>query len=326
MATVAERPAAAPEQARAAERRRRRRRSAWRRQWVALAFMAPWIIGFSAFYVYPMASSLYFSFTKYDILSQPRWTGFSNYRFMFTSDPLFWVSLRNTLWIIAFLVPLQVIFAIGTATALTRVRRGLTLYRTIFFLPSMVPLVAATLGFIYLLNPAGPVNRLLHLLHLPEPLWFVDPRYTKPGVALIGLWGIGQTMIIFLAALLDVPKQLYEAAEIEGANPWQRFRHVTLPMISPVIFFSVVIGMIQGFQYFTQAYVISRSGDQTRPVGYPQDSLLFYTSHLYQQGFEAFHMGYAAALSWVMFIVTMTCTIVLIRGSRRWVHYQGGFR
>jgi multiple sugar transport system permease protein len=326
MATVAERPAAAPEQARAAERRRRRRRSAWRRQWVALAFMAPWIIGFSAFYVYPMASSLYFSFTKYDILSQPRWTGFSNYRFMFTSDPLFWVSLRNTLWIIVFLVPLQVIFAIATASALTRVKRGLPLYRTIFFLPSMVPLVAATLGFIYLLNPAGPVNRLLHLLHLPEPLWFVDPRYTKPGVALIGLWGIGQTMIIFLAALLDVPKQLYEAAEIEGANPWQRFRHVTLPMISPVIFFSVVIGMIQGFQYFTQAYVISRSGDQTRPVGYPQDSLLFYLSHLYQQGFEGFHMGYAAALSWVMFIVTMTCTILLIRSSRRWVHYQGGFK
>jgi multiple sugar transport system permease protein len=326
MATVAERPAAAPEQARAAERRRRRRRSAWRRQWVALAFMSPWIIGFTAFYVYPMASSLYFSFTKYDIVSQPRWTGLSNYRFMFTSDPLFWVSLRNTLWIIAFLVPLQVIFAIATASVLTRVKRGLPFYRTIFFLPSMVPLVAATLGFIYLLNPAGPVNRLLHLLHLPEPLWFVDPRYTKPGVALIGLWGIGQTMIIFLAALLDVPKQLYEAAEIEGANPWQRFRHVTLPMISPVIFFSVVIGMIQGFQYFTQAYVISRSGDQTRPVGYPQDSLLFYLSHLYQQGFEGFHMGYAAALSWVMFIVTMTCTIALIRSSRRWVHYQGGFK
>ncbi len=154
----------------------------------------------------------------------------------------------------------------------------------------------------------------------------MDPRYTKPGVALIGLWGIGQTMIIFLAALLDVPKQLYEAAEIEGANLWQRFRHVTLPMISPVIFFSVIIGMIQGFQYFTQAYVISRSGDQTHPVGYPQDSLLFYLSHLYQQGFEGFHMGYAAALSWVMFIVTMTCTILLIRSSHRWVHYQGGFK
>ena len=133
-------------------------------------------------------------------------------------------------------------------------------------------------------------------------------------------------MIIFLAALLDVPRQLYEAADIEGAGPWQRFRHVTLPMISPVIFFSVVIGMIQGFQYFTEAFVVSKAGDQDNTVGYPQDSLLFYTSHLYQQGFEGFHMGYAAALSWVMFVVIMLSTLLLIRSSRRWVHYQGGFR
>src|SRR6266498_1771768 len=326
MATVAERPTAAPEAARTAERRRRGRRSARRRLWVALAFMSPWIIGFCAFYVYPMASSLYFSFTRYSILEQPRWVGFNNYRFMFTSDPLFWVSVKNTLWLIAFLVPLEVIFAIAAATVLTRVKRGLPFYRTVFFLPTMVPLVAVALGFVYLLNPAGPINRILGLLHLPQPLWFVDPRFTKPGLLILGMWIIGQTMIIFLAALLDVPQQLYEAAAIEGAGPWQRFRHVTLPMISPVIFFSVIIGMIQGFQYFTQAYVISRSGDQTHPVGYPQDSLLFYLSHLYQQGFEGFHMGYAAALSWVMFIVTMTCTILLIRSSHRWVHYQGGFK
>jgi multiple sugar transport system permease protein len=326
MATVAERQAAGSERARGAERRRRRRRSARRRQLVALAFMAPWIVGFSAFYVYPMLSSLYFSFTKYDILSQPEWVGLANYRFMFTSDPLFWVAIRNTLWIIAILVPLQVLFGILTATVLVRVKRGLPFYRTVFFLPTMVPLVAAALGFIYILNPAGPVNRILGLLHLPEPLWFVDPRWTKPGLVLIALWGIGQTMIIFLAALLDVPRQLYEAADLEGARPWQVFRHVTLPMISPVIFFSVIIGMIQGFQYFTQAYVISKAGDQDHEVGFPQDSLLFYTSRLYQQGFEGFHMGYAAALSWVMFVVIMISTLLLIRSSRRWVHYQGGFR
>jgi multiple sugar transport system permease protein len=326
MATVAERHDAAAERARAVERRRRRRRSTRRRQLVALAFMSPWIIGFSVFYVYPMASSLYFSFTKYDILSQPEWVGLANYRFMFTSDPLFWVAIRNTLWIIAILVPLQVLFGIATATVLTRVKRGLPFYRTVFFLPTMVPLVAAALGFIYILNPAGPVNRILGLLHLPEPLWFVDPRWTKPGLTLIGLWGIGQVMIIFLASLLDVPRQLYEAAELEGARSWQQFRYVTLPMISPVIFFSVIIGMIQGFQYFTQAYVISKAGDQDHEVGFPQDSLLFYTSRLYQQGFEGFHMGYAAALSWVMFVVIMVSTLLLIRSSRRWVHYQGGFR
>jgi multiple sugar transport system permease protein len=329
MATAAERTAAAAAPARAAERRRRRRRSALRRQGVALLFMAPWIIGFSAFYVYPMAASLYFSFTHYDILSQPSWVGLANYRFMFSGDGLFWQAVRNTLWIIAFLVPLQVAFGITTAMVLTRVKRGLSVYRTIFFLPTMVPLVAAALGFVFLLNPAGPINRILHLLHLPEPLWFYDPRWTKPGLLLIGLWMVGQTMILFLAALLDVPRQLYEAAELEGAGPWQRFRHVTLPMVSPVIFFCVVIGVIHGFQYFTEAFVISRAGDPTglnQPIGYPQDSLRFFTSHLYQQGFEGFHLGYAAALSWVMFLVIMSCTIVLIRGSRRWVHYQGGFR
>ena len=326
MATVTGRPAAATEEARAAERRRRRRRSAWRRQLLALAFMSPWIIGFCAFFVYPVVSSLYFSFTKYDILTDPVWVGLDNYRFMFTSDGRFWTAVYNTAWIVAVIVPLQVAVGIATATVLIRVKQGLGFYRTVFFLPTMVPLVAAALGFVYLLNPGGPVNAVLGFLHLPEPLWFRDPAWAKPGLALMGLWMVGQTMIIFLAAQLDVPRQLYEAADLEGAGPFQRFRHVTLPMISPVIFFSVIIGVINGFRYFTEAYVVSKAGDWDNPVGSPQDSLLFYTSHLYNQGFEAFHMGYAAALSWAMFVVIMVCTLVLIRSSRRWVHYQGGFR
>jgi multiple sugar transport system permease protein len=326
MATVTGRPAAATEEARAAERRRRRRRSAWRRQLLALAFMSPWIIGFCAFFVYPVVSSLYFSFTKYDILTDPVWVGLDNYRFMFTSDGRFWTAVYNTAWIVAVIVPLQVAFGIATATVLIRVKQGLGFYRTVFFLPTMVPLVAAALGFVYLLNPGGPVNAVLGFLHLPEPLWFRDPAWAKPGLALMGLWMVGQTMIIFLASQLDVPRQLYEAADLEGAGPFQRFRHVTLPMISPVIFFSVIIGVINGFRYFTEAYVVSKAGDWDNPVGSPQDSLLFYTSHLYNQGFEGFHMGYAAALSWAMFLVIMVCTLVLIRSSRRWVHYQGGFR
>ena len=326
MATVTGRPAAATEEARAAERRRRRRRSAWRRQLLALAFMSPWIIGFCAFFVYPVVSSLYFSFTKYDILTDPVWVGLDNYRFMFSSDGRFWTAVYNTAWIVAVIVPLQVAFGIATATVLIRVKQGLGFYRTVFFLPTMVPLVAAALGFVYLLNPGGPVNAVLGFLHLPEPLWFRDPAWAKPGLALMGLWMVGQTMIIFLAAQLDVPRQLYEAADLEGAGPFQRFRHVTLPMISPVIFFSVIIGVINGFRYFTEAYVVSKAGDWDNPVGSPQDSLLFYTSHLYNQGFEGFHMGYAAALSWVMFVVIMVCTLLLIRSSRRWVHYQGGFR
>jgi multiple sugar transport system permease protein len=326
MATVTGRPAAVTEEARAAERRRRRRRSAWRRQLHALAFMSPWIIGFCAFFAYPVVSSLYFSFTKYDILTDPVWVGLDNYRFMFTSDGRFWTAVYNTAWVVAVIVPLQVAFGIATAMVLIRVKQGLGFYRTVFFLPTMVPLVAAALGFVYLLNPGGPVNAVLGFLHLPEPLWFRDPAWAKPGLALMGLWMVGQTMIIFLAAMLDVPRQLYEAADLEGAGPFQRFRHVTLPMISPVIFFSVIIGVINGFRYFTEAYVVSKAGDWDNPVGSPQDSLLFYTSHLYNQGFEGFHMGYAAALSWVMFVVIMVCTLALIRSSRRWVHYQGGFR
>ena len=290
---------------------------------MVLAFLSPWIIGFVVFYVYPMLASLYFSFTHYDILSQPKWVGLSNYKFMFTSDPQFWQAMRNTLWMIIVAVPLQVAFAIGTAMVLTRPKRGKGIYRTVFFLPTMVPVVAATLGFVFLLNPAGPLDQVLGFLHVPKPLWFEDPTWAKPGLVMLGLWSIGNTMIIFLAALLDVPKQLYEAADLEGATAWQRFRHITLPMISPVIFFAVITGVIYGFQYFTEGYVASGGGQS---LGNPQGSLLFYPSWLYAQGFQFFHMGYASAMAWVLFLITLLCTLVLIRTSRRWVHYQGMFR
>jgi multiple sugar transport system permease protein len=313
-----------------AERRRMRRRIKRRRLATVLLFMAPWIVGFFAFILYPMLSSLYFSFTKYDLLKTPQWAGLFNYRFMFTKDPQFWQAMKNTLWIIAVGIPTRIVFAIFTAALLTKRSRSIGVYRTVFFLPSMAPAVAATLGFVYLLNPAtGPVNQLLGLLHLPKPLWFFDPTWSKPGLVLLGLWGVGDAMIIFLAGLLNVPVQLYEAADVEGAARWQKFRYITLPMISPVIFFSLVIGVIDGFQYFTQAYVaagaISGPG-QINFVGSPQGSTMFYSVYLFSQGFQEFHMGYASAMAWVLFAVTMACTIVIIRFSRRWVHYQGGFR
>jgi multiple sugar transport system permease protein len=312
------------------ERRRVRRRQSRRRTLTVLLFMSPWIVGFLLFLLYPMVSSLYFSFTKYDLLSQPRWAGLFNYRFMFTKDPVFWQALKNTLWIIAVGLPTRILFAVFTASLLTRRSRSVGIYRTVFFLPSMAPAVAATLGFVYLLNPAtGPVNRLLGSLHLPQPLWFFDPTWSKPGLVLLGLWGVGDAMIIFLAGLLNVPSQLYEAADVEGAGRWQKFWYITMPMISPVIFFSLVIGVIDGFQYFTQAYVaaaaISGPG-QINFVGSPQNSTMFYSVYLYNQGFQNFHMGYASAMAWVLFAVTMLCTIVLIRVSRRFVHYQGGLR
>ncbi len=224
-------------------------------------------------------------------------------------------------------MPLQIAFAIATATLLTRPRRGIKVYRTMFFLPAIAPVVAAALAFLFLFNPSyGAVNRGLEAVGIDRPpTWFYSPGSSKWALVFLALWGVGQTMIIFLAGLLDVPRQLYEAADIEGANPLQKFRHVTLPMITPVIFFSLVIGVIQAFQYFTQAYVASTTlGGQRSSLGAPQDSLLFYSIYLYQQGFSYFRMGYASAMAWVLFVITMICTLVFIRTSKRWVHYQGG--
>jgi|tagenome__1003787_1003787.scaffolds.fasta_scaffold20950873_3 multiple sugar transport system permease protein len=318
---------------RSAPTRTRRRRVRLRRRITVLCFLSPWIIGFLAFIFYPMVSSLYFSFTKYDLLSQPTWVGLDNYRFMFTSDDIFWIAFRNTLWIVAILVPAQILFGMATAWVLVRPRTGSGVYRTLFYLPAMVPTVAAALGFLFVLSPSGPVNHGLELLGVSKgsvPLWFIDPSLTKPSLVLLSLWAIGNTMVIFLAAMLDVPTQLYEAAAIEGAGEWAKFRHITLPIVSPVIFFSTVIGVIYGFQFFTEAYVVSTAtsaGEQaSTSLGSPDNSLMFYGTWLYQQGFGYFHMGYASAMAWVLFVVIMLCTFVLIKSSSRWVHYGGALR
>jgi multiple sugar transport system permease protein len=221
-----------------------------------------------------------------------------------------------------------------TAWLLTLPSRGSRTYRTLYFLPSMAPPAAAALAFIVVFNPRfGPINQILQGfgIHQP-PLWFYGPGSSKWGLVILGLWGIGDAMIIFLAGLLDVPRQLYEAADIEGGSPMQKFRFVTLPMISPVIFFSLVIGVIYGFQLFTQAYVVSAAvsgssvSDVASNLGSPQGSMMFFSVYLFEQGFQNFRMGYAAALAWVLLIITMVCTVAIIKGSRRWVHYQGGFR
>jgi len=283
---------------------------------------------------YPTVSSLYFSFTKYTLLAPPKWIAFDNYRLLLTRDPIFWLAIRNTLWYIAVGVPSRIVFGIVTAWLLTLPKRGSRTYRTIYFLPSMAPPAAASLAFIVVFNPRfGPINQILQGIGIHQPpLWFYGPGSSKWGLVILGLWGIGDAMIIFLAGLLDVPRQLYEAADIEGGSGWQKFRYVTLPMISPVIFFSLVIGVIYGFQLFTQAYVISAAvsgssvSDVAQNLGSPQGSMMFFSVYLFEQGFQNFRMGYAAALAWVLLIVTMICTVAIIRGSRRWVHYQGGFR
>ncbi len=311
---------------------RRPRKRNVKRSATVLLFMLPWILGFTLLLLYPMLSSLYFSFTKYSLLEEPVWIGFQNYTFMFTKDPLFWLAFRNTIWIILVGVPIRIAFGIFTAWLLTLPKSGTRVYRTLYFLPSMAPPAAAALAFVLVFNPEfGPINQMLKSVGVAEPpLWFYGPGTSKWGLVLLGLWGVGDAMIIFLAGLLDVPRQLYEAADIEGANGRQKFRFITLPMISPVIFFSLVIGVIYGFQLFTQAYVASlaTSGstvtDAAANVGAPQGSMLFYSVYLFQQGFQSFRMGYASAMAWVLFVITLLCTVLIVKGSRRWVYYQGG--
>jgi multiple sugar transport system permease protein len=313
------------------DRTKAKRRAAWRRRGLVAAFMSPWILGFTVFFGYPLVFSAYLSFTHYDLLSPPRWIGLANYRYLFTTDQTVWPAVKNTLWFIAIAVPLQVLFALGISIMLSRARRGVGVFRTVFYLPALAPPVAATLGFVYLLNPAtGPVNTVLGKLGIQGPLWFDSPQWAKPSLTLLALWGIGNTMIIFLAAVLDVPRHLYESAELDGAGAFARLRFVTLPTISPVILFAVVIGVIEGLQYFTQAYVAanvaggsaSYSAEGASELGYPEDSTLFYPILLYQQGFRYFNMGYASAMAMMLLAVAFAVTFVIVRHSRRFVHYQ----
>jgi multiple sugar transport system permease protein len=318
------------------DRRRARRRAEWRRRRLILLFLSPWLVGFAVFFGYPLVMSAYLSFNHYDLLSPPRWVGLANYRYLFTVDPQVWTAVRNTLWLIAVMVPLQVLFAFGIAEMLARAKRGAGIFRTIFYLPALAPPVAATLGFVFILNPAtGPVNQILGHLGIQGPLWFQDPRWSKPSLTLLGLWGVGNLMIIFLAAVLDVPRHLYESAELDGAGPLQRLRWVTLPTISPVILFAVILGVIQGLQYFTQAYVAagvasgqaSQAADVTSSsLGYPLDSTLVYPVLLYQHGFNDFQMGYASAMAMLLLAVSFAVTLVIVINSRKWVHYGGAAR
>ena len=315
-----------------APRRRPSRRAVWRRRGTVLAFMAPWIVGFTVFFGYPLVSTVYLSFTHYDLLQPSRWIGTANYRYLFTQDKQIGPAIRNTLWLVVFAVPLKVLFAFGIGLMLTRARRGIGVFRTIFYLPALAPPVAATLGFVYLLNPAtGPLSVGLRVVGIDGPLWFNDPHWSKPALTLLLLWTVGNMMIIFLAALIDVPRHLYESAELDGAGAWQRLRWVTIPTISPVILFAVVIGTIEALQLFTEAYVgatiaagsASSAGDPSNDLGYPEDSTLFYPVLLYQQGFRFFNMGYASAMAVLLLVVSFAVTMVIVRNSRRWVHVAG---
>jgi multiple sugar transport system permease protein len=277
-------------------------------------FAAPWLIGCLAFKIGPLCASLYYSFTQYEVLTPPRWIGLENYKALF-SDSLFYKSIFNTVYYVALSVPLQIIVALCLAMLLKRERFGTNLFRTIFYVPSVVSGVTLAMIWLWMFNPDfGLINNVLGILGLAEPAWLADPAWAKPALVLMSLWGVGTNMVIYIAALQGVPQELYEAAVIDGSSAFHSFWKITLPMISSVIFFTLVTGIIGSFQVFTQAYVMTQGG--------PANATLFYVMYLYQQAFVYFKMGYASSLAWVLFVIVLIITVIQFRFADRWVYYE----
>ena len=303
---------------------KRRRRSGL----AGLGFMALWIIGFSVFLLYPMVASLYYSFCDYSILTSPVFIGLENYDKL-VQDDVFWLSLKNTLIYAGFSVPLGMVVSLSLALLLNVEVRGRAFFRTVFYLPSIVPIVAATMLWLWIFNGQyGVLNWVLRpivaLFGASPPAWLGDPAWSKPALILMSVWGVGNSMVIFLAGLQDVPKELYESAAIDGASPWRRFWHITLPTISPVVFFNLIMGIIGSMQVFTQVWVIgSAIGPNLNPLdGYPSRSTLMYTIYLFATAFYDLRMGYASALAWVLFILIAVLTWLATRFANRRVHYS----
>jgi multiple sugar transport system permease protein len=282
-------------------------------------FAAPAILGLALFTVGPIILSAVYSLTRYEILTPATWAGLGNYRELFSEDRYFLKALWNTFYFAAVSVPVNITLALGLALLLNRPIRGRALYRTCFYLPTVMPAVAGSLLWMWLFNGEyGLVNVALDALHLPAVPWLTSEYCSKPALIVMGMWGVGGGMIIFLAALQGVPRTLYEAAEIDGAGAGRMFWNITLPMISPALFFMVVMGLIGALQVFTQAYLVTQGG--------PVNSTLFYVLYLYREAFENLHMGYASAMAWVLFLVILAITGVQFVLARRWVYYEGAQR
>ncbi|MBA0052513.1 sugar ABC transporter permease [Streptomyces sp. AJS327] len=293
--------------------------------------MAPWAIGFTVFFGYPLLANVYLSLTRYDLLSSATFVGLDNWAFLLRDSALL-TGVQNSAWMLLIGVPIKLAFAFSVAVLVSRAKRAGGLFRTVFYLPHLMPLVAAALGFVVLLNPAaGPVNTLLGHVGVDGPLWFNDPAWAKPSLLLLDTWMVGNLMVIFLAAVLDVPQQLYEAAELDGAGRLRKLWHVTLPSVRPVLVFAAVTSAIDALQYFTQAYVVATSlaGGATsgaESLGYPDDSTMFFPVLLYKQGFRYFNMGYASALALLLFVVSFAIAFLMLRRSARWMSDLTGER
>ncbi len=298
---------------------RRRLRQRTRHIINGLLFASPWLIGLLVFWIYPTLASAYYSFTKFNAVQAPRWVGFANYIELFTQDINFKAAVFNTFYFAIVSIPLAVLLAFTLALMLNAKIKGQVVYRTIYFLPTLVPEVALAMVWIYLFTPgSGLVNVPFEWLGIYRLCWLTCPQMARPTLVLLALWIIGQQVILYLAGLQDVPQDLYDAADVDGASFFSRLRHVTIPMLTPVIFFHVITSVIGALQFFAIPFIM------TGGTGFPANSTLFYSIYMYKQAFQYFQMGYASALAWLLFLTTLVVTLVIFRSARLWVFYAGG--
>jgi multiple sugar transport system permease protein len=287
-----------------------------RRLLVGLAFISPWIVGFLVFTLWPILTSLYYAFTDYSLFSAPVWAGTRNFSDLFFADDKFLVALYNTLYFTMLAIPASIVGAFVMALAVNVRLPEVAIYRGIFFLPTIVPTVATAVVWTWILNPQwGLLNAFLRLLGINGPPWIASPVWSKPSLVIMAVWGVGSEMLIYLAALQDIPQTYYEAASLDGATFWHRTRYIVVPLLTPVIFFHLITGTIWGFQYFTEAYVMTGGG--------PANSTLFYALYLYRNAFEYLKMGYASAMAWILFLIVLGATVMIQRSSGGWVYYEG---
>jgi multiple sugar transport system permease protein len=277
-------------------------------------FISPWLIGFVGFLLGPMIASVYISLTEWDSFTPPEWVGLQNYTEALTEDPVFWKALWNTFYYAAVSVPLGLIIGVWLANLLNKRVRGRKLFRTFIYLPTLVPLVATAMVFKMVLAPSGPLNDLLGWVGIDGPNWLIDESWVKPALIVLSAWGAGGATVLLLSAMNGIPRELYEAAEIDGASPWRQFWSVTFPQITPVIFFNLIMGLIGAFQIFSQVYILTAGG--------PNNASKTMVPLLFDEAFKFYHFGYASAVAWLLFIVIMAFTLIAFRTSRKWVFYE----
>lgn len=279
------------------------------------SFISPWVVGFLVFTIGPILASLVLSFTNWDIFQAPKFVGIQNYHNLLINTPLFWTALGNTAYYALITVPLGIILALILAVLLNQQLIARRWWRTAFYLPSTLPIVSVVLLWSWLLAPSGMVNEVLGWIGIHGPAWFVNPSWEKPGLILMSLWGAGGGTILFLAGLQGIPRYLYEASSLDGASAWHKFSRITVPMLSPIILFNLVTGIIGAMQVFTQVYIIGAN-----------NSTLMMVPFLFQEAFQDYNMGFASALAWVLFLLIILLTLFVLRWSSAWIYYEGEIR